>query len=66
LNLSWLPASLWCTNPSRGVLRRQIAISSASRGRSVRRWVASDQPTIMRENTSMTNATCTNPAQVRT
>ena len=34
----------------------QIAISNASRARSVRRWLASCQPTIMRENASITNA----------
>jgi hypothetical protein len=38
-------------------LRRQTAISSASKTSSVRMLAAARQPTISRENTSMMNAT---------
>jgi hypothetical protein len=40
--------------------------SSASSARSLRREVDACQPTIRRENTSMTNATYTNPRHVAT
>jgi hypothetical protein len=52
----WLPASEWCTSPCT-FTPRQTAISSASVASEVRRCVAIDQPTIMREKASCTNAT---------
>jgi hypothetical protein len=57
LNPPWPPASEWHTRPSSTLARRQIAISNASRTSSVRMLAAARQPTISRENTSMTNAT---------
>ena len=47
-------------------LRVQIAISNASSARSARRVVATRQPTIRRENTSVTNAAYANPDHVAT
>nr|WP_255498245.1 hypothetical protein [Nakamurella sp. PAMC28650] len=41
-----------------------MAISNASNGRSVRILVDARHPTIMRENTSIANATYTQPAKV--
>jgi hypothetical protein len=46
--LPWLPASECATSPSRCVPRDQRAISKASRTISVRMFVATRQPTIMR------------------
>ena len=46
------PWSLWCTTP-RG-RRCHIAMFSASRTNSVRRWVAIDQPTTRRLQASST------------
>jgi hypothetical protein len=47
-------------------LRFQIAISNASRARSVRSERQACQPTMKRLNTSMMNATYTHPAWVLT
>jgi hypothetical protein len=56
LNPSWTPRSLWCT--SRSLFGRAYrACSKASSARSVRSEVATRQPTIIREYTSMTKAT---------
>jgi hypothetical protein len=44
----------------------ESACSSASRARSLRSEVDARQPTIRRENTSMTNATYTNPRHMAT
>jgi hypothetical protein len=52
-----LPASEWQTSPSSTLARRQTAISRASRTSSVRMLAAARQPTISRENSSITNAT---------
>jgi hypothetical protein len=46
--------------------RAQRAGSRASRARSVRREFETRQPTMLREKTSMTNATKANPAHVAT
>jgi hypothetical protein len=53
----WLPRSEWCTSPSSWACRRQLAISSASKARSVRSDREACQPTMNRENASMTKAT---------
>ena len=47
----WLPASEWCTSPSRRWPSRvQMAISGASRGSPVGTEAAVRQPTMLREN----------------
>lgn len=46
--------------------RLYSVISIASRGSSVHMWFVTRQPTIIREYTSRTNATYTQPDQVRT
>src|SRR5699024_12245512 len=64
----WTPLSLWCVRPETSwpaCSRVQIPISSASRARSVRSDFDSCQPTTRRENTSMTNAAYTQPANVQ-
>jgi hypothetical protein len=62
-----VPASLWCTSPSTVSpvrARAHNAISNASRGSSVGIDAAVRQPTIRRENTSVTNAVKAMPDQV--
>jgi len=59
------PRSPWCTSGSlNATSRSQIACSSASRARSLRNELDTRQPTMRGENTSMTNATYTNPRHV--
>jgi len=58
LSLSWLPASLWHTSPSKLTPRRvHAAMFKASRTRHVCMVRAAFQPTMRRENTSTTKAT---------
>ena len=64
-----MPASLWCTTPvtvSPARDRVQIAISNASSGSEVGIDEAVRQPTMRRENTSVTNAVNATPDQVVT
>lgn len=67
LNPPWLPASEWCTSPSRcSPARVQSAISSASSGSAVGIDEVVRQPTMRLLNTSQTNAVKPIPDQVGT
>jgi len=58
MEVYWLPASLWQMRPSRLTPRRaQVAMFSASTTRLAAMVRAALQPTMRRENTSMTKAT---------
>ncbi len=60
-----LPRSVWCTSPA-SIRRLPTAISSAFIGKSVSMLSSTAQPTIRRENKSMSVATYNQPSWVRT